>query len=151
MFADSMLETSWAQRWRRGGMTLTSLGVQATAAAFLLLLPLIPRSGLPQLRPLSPPVSLASPPGLPPPCLYIHSPPQSLPAKCWETCYSLHGVFQSVSRMSSMTPQLGASDPYVPGGTGSGDTNEILNSIASGAKPAPPPPRRQLTWYDYRV
>jgi len=66
MFADSMLETSWAQRWRRGWMTLTSLGVQATAAVFLLLLLLIPRSGLPQLRPLSPPVSLAPPPGLPP-------------------------------------------------------------------------------------
>ena len=40
----------------------------------------------------------------------------------------------------AVPPQLGASDPYVPGGTGSGDTNEILNSIASGAKPAPPPP-----------
>jgi hypothetical protein len=36
-------------------------------------------------------------------------------------------------------PQLGASGPYVPGSTGSGDLNEI-NWIGTGAKPALPPP-----------
>src|SRR5260370_32772361 len=66
MFADSMLATSWAQPWRRGWMTLASLGLEALAAAFLLLLPLIGTTALPQLRPLSPPVSLAPPPGPPP-------------------------------------------------------------------------------------
>src|ERR1700680_2631309 len=73
MFADSMLETSWAQRSRRGWMTLSSLGLQALAAAFLLLLPLIATTAVPQLRPLSPPVSLAPPPGPAP----TPSPPQS--------------------------------------------------------------------------
>jgi hypothetical protein len=53
--------------------------------------------------------------------------------------------------MNPAPPQLG-SGPYVPGSTGSGDSHEILNSIGTGAKPAlPPPPPRQLTWYDYRV
>src|SRR5258708_4237281 len=66
MFADSMLETSWAQRSRRSWMTLTSLGLEALAAAFLLLVPLMGTTALPQLRPLSPPVSLAPSPGLPP-------------------------------------------------------------------------------------
>jgi protein TonB len=37
-------------------------------------------------------------------------------------------------------PQLGVSGPYVPGRIGSGDPNEILNSIGTGALPAPPPP-----------
>src|ERR1700732_2322874 len=63
MFADSMLEPSWAHRPGGGWMTLTSLGLQTLAAAFLLLLPLIGTTALPQLRPLSPPVSLAPPPG----------------------------------------------------------------------------------------
>ncbi len=59
MFADRLLEIVWAQGSRRGWMTLTSLGLQALAAAFLLLLPLMGTTALPQLRPLSPPVSVA--------------------------------------------------------------------------------------------
>jgi hypothetical protein len=152
MFADRLLETVWAQGSWRGWMTLTSSGLKALAAAFLFLLPLMGTAALPQLRPLSPPVSVAPPPGRTP-RLHIYRPPQSLRAKCWETCPSLHGVFQSVSSMSPMNaapPQLG-SGPYVPGSTGSGDTNKILNSIGTGVKPAlPPPPPRQLPWYDYR-
>src|SRR6266851_528360 len=142
MFADRMLEPSWAQRWRRGGMTLTSLGVQATAAVFLLLLPLIPRSGLPQLRPLSPPVSLAPPPGLPPRPSHPQSTAVSPRKMLGNVLLAPRRIPVGVQNVvdDAAPPQLGASDPYVPGGTGSGDTNEILNSIASGAKPAPPPP-----------
>src|ERR1700680_3833346 len=142
MFADSMLETSWGQRSRRGWMTLTSLGLQSLAAAFLLLLPLIATTGLPQLRPLSPPVSLAPPPGPPP----TPSHPQSTaisPSKM------LGNVLLAPRRIpigvqnvvdDAAPPQLGASGPYAPGSTGSVDTNEILNSIGTGAKPALPPP-----------
>lgn len=141
MFADSMLETSWAQRWRRGGMTLTSLGLQALAAAFLLLLPLIANSALPRLRPLSPPVSLAPPSGPPPP-----SHPQSSAvsaSKMWGNVRLAPqripiGVQNVVE--DPAPPQLGASGSYVPGSTGSGDPNETLNSIGTGAKPALPPP-----------
>jgi hypothetical protein len=63
MFADRLLETVWAQGSRRGWMTLTSSGLQALAAALLLLLPRMGTTALPQLRPLSPPVSVAPPPG----------------------------------------------------------------------------------------
>ena len=63
MFADRLLEAVWAQGSWRGWMTLTSSGLQAPAAAFLLLLPLMGTTALPQLRPLSPPVSVAPPPG----------------------------------------------------------------------------------------
>jgi periplasmic protein TonB len=123
-------------------MTLTSLGLQALAAAVLLLLPLIATSALPRLRPLSPPVSLAPPSGPPPP----PSHPQSsavTPSKM------LGNVLLAPQRIpigvqnvvdDPAPPQLGASGSYVPGSTGSGDPNEILNSIGTGAKPALPPP-----------
>src|ERR1700732_1382098 len=147
MFADSMLEASWGQRSRRGWMTLTSLALQALAAAFLLLLPLIATTALPQLRPLSPPVSLAPPPGPPP----TASHPQSSAASPRKMLVNLLlaprripiGVQNVVD--DPAPPQLGASGPYVPGSTGSGDLNEI-NWIGSGAKPAlpPPPPPAQV-------
>ena len=145
MFADSMLETSWGQRSRRGWMTLTSLALQALAAAFLLLLPLIATSALPQLRPVSPPVSLAPPPGPAP----TPSPPQSSAVSPRKM---LGNVLLAPRRIpigmqnvvdDPAPPQLGTSGPYVPGSTGSGDPNEILNTMGSGAKPAlplPPPP-----------
>lgn len=142
MFADSMLETSWGQRSRRGWMTLTSLGLQALAAAFLLLLPLIGTTALPQLRPLSPPVSLAPSPGLP----SMPSHPQSTAVSPSKMLGNLLlaprripiGVQNVVD--DTAPPQLGVSGPYVPGSTGSGDPHETLNSIGTGAIPVPPPP-----------
>lgn len=47
MFADSLLETSWAQRTRRSWTTLTSFGVQAAIIGLLLLIPLLTTVGLP--------------------------------------------------------------------------------------------------------
>ena len=142
MFADGMLETSWAQRSRRGWMTLTSLGLQALAAASLLLLPLIATTALPPLRPLSPAVSLAPPPGPPP----TPSHPQSTAISASKM---LGNVLLAPGRIpigaqnvvdDPAPPQLDASGPYVPGSTGSGDPNGILKSIATGANPALPPP-----------
>ena len=61
LFADSMLETSWAQRARRSWTTLTSFGVQVLAIGCLLLLPLWKTIGLPAVRMVSTPVSLGRP------------------------------------------------------------------------------------------
>jgi protein TonB len=58
MFADSLLETSWAQRTRRSWTTLTSFGVQAAVIGLLLLIPLLTTVGLPSMRPISTPVSV---------------------------------------------------------------------------------------------
>src|ERR1700683_1453371 len=66
MLADSLLESSWTQRARRGWTTLSSFGLQALMMAILLLLPLIRSIGLAFLKPLAAPVMLAAPPGLPP-------------------------------------------------------------------------------------
>ncbi len=57
MFADSLLDTSWAQRSRRSWMTLTSFGVQAIAIAVLLAIPLLTTVGLPLARVVSTPLS----------------------------------------------------------------------------------------------
>jgi len=61
MFADSLLETSWALRTRRSWTTLTSFGVQAVVIGLLLLIPLLTTVGLPSVRPISTPVSVGMP------------------------------------------------------------------------------------------
>jgi len=61
MFADSLLETSWAQRSRRSWMTLTSFGVQAVAIGVLLIIPMITTVGLPLARTVSTPISMGRP------------------------------------------------------------------------------------------
>ena len=56
MFADSLLETSWSHRGRRGWTTLTSFGLQAVIIGFLLLIPILTTVGLPSSRTVSTPV-----------------------------------------------------------------------------------------------
>ena len=61
MFADSILETSWAQRSRRSWTTLTSFGLQAVVIGLLLLVPLLTTVGLPSAKTLSTPISAGRP------------------------------------------------------------------------------------------
>ena len=58
IFADSMLETSWAQRATRSWTTLTSFGLQVLALGLLLLLPVLKTVGLPAARTVSTPITL---------------------------------------------------------------------------------------------
>ncbi|HYM76797.1 MAG TPA: energy transducer TonB [Candidatus Dormibacteraeota bacterium] len=58
MFADSLLETSWAHRSRRSWTTLTSFGLQAVIIGLLLLVPLLTTVGLPSTRVVSTPISM---------------------------------------------------------------------------------------------
>lgn len=64
MFADSLLNDSWADRSRRGCTTLISFALEATAISGLLLLPLLYTQGLPQLQLIS---ALVAPTPPPPP------------------------------------------------------------------------------------
>ena len=66
MFAESMLETSWAQRTRQSWTTLTSFALQAIVIALLLVLPLWKTVGLPAGRVLPTPVTLGAPPSVAP-------------------------------------------------------------------------------------
>jgi protein TonB len=58
IFADSMLESSGAQRVRRSWTTLTSFGLQMLVICLLLLLPVLKTVGLPAARTVSTPISL---------------------------------------------------------------------------------------------
>jgi protein TonB len=58
MFAESLLETSWAQRTRQSWTTLTSFGLQALVIALLLVLPLWKTVGLPLALTVSTPISV---------------------------------------------------------------------------------------------
>jgi protein TonB len=58
IFADSLLETSWAQRTRRSWTTLTSFGLEVLAIGLLLLLPVLKTVGLPSARTVSTPITL---------------------------------------------------------------------------------------------
>jgi periplasmic protein TonB len=66
MFADSLLDSPWADRSRRGGTTLVSFAVQSVALAGLLLLPLLYTQGLPQLHLLDAGLVAPTPPPAPP-------------------------------------------------------------------------------------
>lgn len=58
MFADSLLETSWAYRGRRSWTTLTSFGLQAVVVGGLLMIPLLTTVGLPTSRSVSTPIGV---------------------------------------------------------------------------------------------
>ncbi len=64
MFADSLLNDSWADRSRRGCTTLISFALEVVAISGLLLLPLLYTRGLPQLQLMS---ALVAPTPPPPP------------------------------------------------------------------------------------
>jgi protein TonB len=68
MFAESLLETSWAERGRRSWTTVTSFGLQAVVIGLLLMIPLLTTVGLPSARSVSTPVSFGrTDPGPTPP------------------------------------------------------------------------------------
>lgn len=67
MFADSMLESSWAHRGRRSWTTLTSFGLQAVVLSLLLAIPLFRSVGLPDGNVLHTPVSWGTPSPAPQP------------------------------------------------------------------------------------
>jgi periplasmic protein TonB len=82
MFADSMLETSWAQHTRRSWTTLTSFGLQVVIVGLLLLIPLLRTVGSPTvMRTVSTPISMgrAEPPSTTPPRTGRSSPMPSSP------------------------------------------------------------------------
>jgi periplasmic protein TonB len=58
MFADCMMETSWAHRSRRSWTTVGSFGLQAIAIAVLLILPILRNVALPAARTVSTPVTI---------------------------------------------------------------------------------------------
>jgi periplasmic protein TonB len=142
MFADSLLDTPWTDRSRRGWTTLISFATQACAVGGLLLLPLLYTQGLPQLQSLAWLVAPAPPPGpsAPAPARNTHNSsnissdghviaPPSVPRQ-------ILNVDESIAPPPANLDGLGVS-----GGTGDPTVrNGVFNSIGSGLNAIVPPP-----------
>lgn len=143
MFADSLLETSWRQRSRRSWTTFSSFGLQALIVGILLLLPLLRPVALPFVKPLSTPVMLAPPRGLPP-----QQSPHSTTLAQSNLINDLliapgtipHHIL-NVDETAAPPPQFVGGAGLVPGGMG--DAHGILGAVGTTANPVmpvPPPP-----------
>src|SRR5215475_11622305 len=63
MFADSLLDSHWGNRSRRGWTTLVSFALQAVAVVVVVSLPLLYTEGLPKLHLVSVGAPIGPPPG----------------------------------------------------------------------------------------
>jgi protein TonB len=144
MFADSLLDSQWANRSHRGWTTLASFAMQALAVAAVLALPLIYTEGLPKLQLLSMSAPIGPPPGPPPPTGARH------PAMNPTDTNMFHGIVVAPPTIPTTIERVddGGSAPEAPpcvfcvqGGTGPGSsTNSVINSIGNSMTVAPPPP-----------
>lgn len=144
MFADSLLDSQWANRSHRGWTTLASFAMQALAVAVVLALPLIYTEGLPKLQLLSMSAPIGPPPGPPPPTGTRH--PAMNPAQS----NMFHGIVVAPPTIPTSIQHVvdDGSAPEAPpcvfcvqGGTGPGSgTNSVIKSIGDSMTAAPPPP-----------
>jgi len=142
MFADSILETSWAHRSRRSWTTLTSFGLQTVVIGVLLLIPLLTGAVLPTGHALPTPVSW----GAPPPAMRVvpRQHPTIMQSNLADNVLiAPRAIPTHVERIveTSPPPQITYGDrPGVPGSTGigSGDVWKSLNDAPP--RPSPPPP-----------
>lgn len=144
MFADSLWDSPWANRPRRGWTTLVSFTVQAIAVGSLLLLPLIYTSGLPPLQLMAALVAPAPPPAAPAtqirPRTASPSASNVAPNGGLIAPQSIPRVIQQITESTPPPPDLG-SLVGVPGGTGDRTAaNGVWNSLGNGLNLAQPPP-----------
>jgi periplasmic protein TonB len=140
MFAESMLETSWAQRIRQSWMTLSSFGLQALVIGLLLLLPLWKTVGVPTSRTLSTPISLGRTAAEPPQTA------QPSPASAAQSNFR-SGRFMQPSRIPTAI-SMTADEPLPPAAVGigagvegvgpPGASNGLPASLFSGSRPVLP-------------
>lgn len=145
MFADSLLENSATRRSLRSWTTLSSFGLQALAMGILLLLPLLRPVGLPFLKPLTAPVMLAPPPGLPPAQQPQHTASRLQSNLINNIMIAPRTIPRQVLNLDEAgpPPQIFANGYAAPGRTSTGDFRGIPDGLGDSpvaAMPAPPPP-----------
>ena len=142
MFADSLLESNWANRSHRGWTTLASFTMQGLAVGFLLMLPLIYSEGLPKLRLTTIGATIGPPPGRPP------EGPQHPTRRVRPIAHPFEIVAPSqvpptIERGSDEIPipNVDECTGCVRGGTGvPGIHNPIIGANGHDISVAPPPP-----------
>ncbi|HTS04357.1 MAG TPA: energy transducer TonB [Candidatus Eisenbacteria bacterium] len=149
MFADSLLETSWAHRGRRGWATLTSFGLQAVVLGLLLMIPVLTTVGVPLIPRITTPVSWGAPP---PPAAPPVRPERSATVPQSNVSNNILVAPSSIPdrvRIINETeapPQvsydndLGVIGSTGPVGARNGVWNSIRSSLANLQPPAPQPP-----------
>jgi protein TonB len=143
MFADSLLDTPWADRSRRGWTTLASFALEAVAAGVLLLLPLLYTQGLPQLQLMSALVAPTPPPAPPAPGVVRNARASTSNLSSDGRVIAPRFVPREILRVDepSAPPPVEVGGFSVPGGTGNPtDRNGIFDSIGSGPNVVVPPP-----------
>jgi len=145
MFAESMLETSWAHRTQRSWTTLTSFGLQVVLLEALLCVPLLRTIGLPEGRVLQPPVSWAAPPPLVRPVAREHVAPlnqSNLAGRVLIAPLSIPREIRMIDEIEA-PPQVSYNSVFgVDGGINNAGRDGVLNSIHDSlshiAPPGPP-------------
>ena len=152
MFAESLLETSWAQRSRRSWTTATSFGLQVLVIGVFLTLPLVRTVGLPPGRVLPTPISWGAPPS-PAPQIHREHVTTLNQSNLWQDrLITPPSIPPHVAQIAETTapPQLNYHGGLgVEGGTGTGSPDGVWNAIGVSlrppvAMPAPPPTIRQF-------
>jgi len=143
MFADSLLDSPWADRSRRGWSTIASFAAQALGLGMLLMLPLLYTEGLPRLQLVQAIAPPAPPPGPPPAMEHLPTSIQHESNMRDDIIVQPPTIPTHIATFDESTPpETGTCTFCVPGGTGNTNTpNPILNSIASDHAFAPPPPK----------
>jgi len=114
MFADSLLETSWAHRSRRSWMTATSFGLQSAVVGLLLLIPILTTVRVPPTPTVSTPITMGRRDPGPRTPMHGNPPPRI------ETV-AVTGRIMMPGRMPGTIPPGDDNAPQGPaGGTGSG-------------------------------
>ena len=151
MFADSLLESPWADRSRRSWTTVFSFAGQSLGLGILLLVPLLFTEALPRLQLIQAIAPPAPPPG-PPPSVERHGSSAQHPSNLLngitivapQTIPDRIAVFDE-----SAPPPTGVCTYCVPGGTGPMTSdNPVFGALGTGRafvtpppKPSAPPPR----------
>lgn len=131
LFADSILETSWAQRTRRSWTTITSFGVQALILGLLLLLPLWETVGLPSVRALPTPVSWGAPPPAPAPVRRQNATTIISSNLADNVLIAPREIPKDILQVEETTapPQMSFNTTGVQGGTGDGAGDGVWKSL----------------------
>ena len=153
MFADSLLETSWDQRSRRGWVTFTSFGLQLGIIGLLLLIPLLTTVGLPSSRMLQPPASFAPQPPPAPPMERQHRTvvPQSNLMHNIPIAPAFIPPTVAVIDETQLPPQVDYNAGHGVAGSTGNATGNVWEGLGAGRAPIPPPPASAPTVRAFRT
>jgi periplasmic protein TonB len=142
MFADSLLDSPWADRSHRGWTTLVSFAVQAVAVGGLLALPLLYTQGLPQFQLISALMAPTPPPApAPGPARNPHQTNSNVSSE--GKVIAPRFVPREILQVDepNAPPPIDLGGLRVPGGTGDSTVpNAVLDSIGRGLRAIVPPP-----------